>query len=403
MPRKAKELSALSVKRLTAPGLHAVGGIAGLHLQVTASGARTWILRVVIAGKRHDIGLGGYPDVSLAEARERAKQYRQEIAEGRNPLQAKREKQSILRAATAAEITFEQAAKQYMNDKGREWKNPRHADQWKTSLEQYAYPVIGKLQVRDIQLSHVMKILEPIWEKKTETAARLRGRIENVLAWATVRKYRTGENPARWKGHLDMILATPAKIKRVEHFKALPADKIPAFMQELDTREGTGAKALAFLILTAARSGEVRGATWDEIDLEKATWTIPGKRMKADKEHRVPLSPEAIQLLKGLPRFEGVNYVFPAVRGGMLSDMTLSALLRRMKTAAVPHGFRSTFRDWVAEHTNYPNEVAEMALAHTIGNKVEAAYRRGDLLEKRKEMMNEWARFCFKTPRNKAS
>ena len=243
-------------------------------------------------------------------------------------------------------------------------------------------------------LSHVVKILEPIWNTKTETATRLRGRIESVLDWATVRGFRHGENPARWKGHLDKILPKPSKVTKVEHHVALPVDDIGAFMAELRKREGVAARALEFAILTAARSGEVRGATWSEIDLDSGVWIIPGERMKAGREHRVPLSEGAIKLLQALPRFGHTDLVFVAPRGGMLSDMTMTAVMRRMEVDAVPHGFRSTFRDWAAERTAYPRDVAEMALAHTIGDKVEAAYRRGDLFEKRCRMMADWAAFC---------
>ncbi|MBL8454248.1 MAG: site-specific integrase, partial [Zoogloea sp.] len=248
--------------------------------------------------------------------------------------------------------------------------------------------------VGDVALPHVLKILEPIWTSKTETASRLRGRIESVLDWATVRGYRTGDNPARWKGHLDKILPAPGKVSKVEHHEAVAVEAIGAFLHALRRKEGMAARALEFLIFTATRSGEVRGATWSEIDLEGRTWTIPPERMKGKKEHRVPLSDQALSLLAGLPRFAGTDLVFPSPRNKVMSDMTLTALMRRMKREEVPHGFRSTFRDWAAERTNYPREVAEMALAHIIGDKVEAAYRRGDLFEKRARMMAEWASFC---------
>jgi integrase len=254
--------------------------------------------------------------------------------------------------------------------------------------------VIGRMLVRDIDLPHIEAVLRPIWETKTETATRVRGRIEKVLDWATVGKYREGLNPARWKGHLDSRLAPPRKLTKVEHHAALAAGRVGAFMAELRKQAGMGARALEFAILTAARSGEVRGAIWEEIDLEAAVWTVPAERMKAGKEHRVPLSTPAIRILKALPRIDGTELVFPAARGGKLSDMTLSAVLRRMNVPAVPHGFRSTFRDWCAEQTNYPRDVAEMALAHTIGDKVEAAYRRGDLFDKRTKLMKAWGDFC---------
>lgn len=254
-------------------------------------------------------------------------------------------------------------------------------------------PHIGDLTVSLIDLPHVLACLEPIWSSKNETASRLRGRIESVLDWATVRKYRSGENPARWKGHLDKVLAAPAKIQKVEHHPAIPVDGMPAFMQDLRTRAGIAARALEFLILTATRSGEVRGATWSEVDLDKAIWTIPAERMKAGAEHRVPLSKEALTLLKNAPRIDGTDLAFPGTKGQPLSDMTMTAVMRRMKVTAVPHGFRSTFRDWAGEKTNLPRELAEQALAHVLESKVEAAYRRGDALEKRRQMMQEWAQF----------
>ena len=252
------------------------------------------------------------------------------------------------------------------------------------------------MQVRDVGLPQVLAVLQPIWKTKTETASRLRGRIESVLDWATARGYREGLNPARWKGHLDHLLPSPGKIVKAGHHAAVPVGEAGAFMQALRAQQGTGAKALEFAILTAARSGEARGATWREIDIDQAMWVVPGDRMKAGKEHRVPLSDAALALLRELPRIAGTDLVFPAPRGGLLSDMTLVAVTRRMGVAAVPHGFRSTFRDWCSERTNHPREVAEMALAHTIGDKVEAAYRRGDLFEKRRALMSEWAAFLAK-------
>lgn len=394
MPKKAPELAAVAVKRLTQPGLYAVGGVAGLHLQVRGVDARSWILRATVGGKRRDIGLGGFPDVPLADAREKARQARALIEQGIDPVGARKDARSTLEAQRRKETTFKQAAEEFLASRGGEWKNPKHAKQWSATLEAYAYPVIGALQVKDVELAHITKILEPIWTDKTETAKRLRGRIENVLDHATVKGYRKGDNPARWKGFLDKILPAPSKVAKSKNFKAIPVAQVGGFMQRLKEREGMGARALEFAILTAARSGEVRGATWNEIDLQNTTWTIPAERMKAGKEHRVPLSPQAVKLLEALPRFKDVAYVFPAERGGMLSDMAMNVLMRKMKADGVPHGFRSTFRDWCAENTNYPREVAEQALAHAIESKVEAAYRRGDLFEKRKKLMNEWARFC---------
>lgn len=395
MPVRARELSALEVGRLKSKGFYFVGGVAGLALQVTDKGGRSWILRIRVGdGKRRDIGLGGYPDVTLAQAREKARATRDEILRGVDPVEQRRAARLALIAQRGASMTFDEAARQFIDAKSAEWSNPKHVAQWSATLATYASPTIGKVQVSDVALPHIMTILEPIWTTKTETATRLRGRIESVLDWATVRGLRQGDNPARWKGHLDKLLAKPGKVARVEHHAALPYAGVAEFMKQLAKRDGMAARALEVLILTAARSGEIRGATWDEIDLEARTWVIPATRMKAGREHRVPLSAQVVTLLKALPRLADNPLVFPAPRGGVLSDMTLTALLRRMKVDVTAHGFRSTFRDWAAECTHYPRDVAEMALAHTIGDRVEAAYRRGDLFDKRRAMMDEWAAFC---------
>lgn len=397
MPKKAKELGPLDVKRLVEPGLHAVGGVAGLHLQILPSGGRSWVLRIVIGGKRREVGLGGFPDVPLALAREKAREVREAVQQGRDPIAERAAARSALAAQRGAEITFDECAEKFISAKSAEWKNAKHVAQWSATLTTYASPVVGTMQVRDIELSHIVKILEKddFWTTKTETASRVRGRIEAVLDWATVRGYRKGENPARWKGHLDKVLAAPKKVQKVEHHAALPVDEIGAFMRDLRERDGIAARALEVLILTAARSGEVRGMTWGEINLDEAVWIVPAERMKAKREHRVPLSSRVIEVLRSMPVVAG-GLVFPGMReGSPLSDMTLTAVLKRMGRADLTaHGFRSSFRDWAAERTNYPREVAEMALAHTIGDKVEAAYRRGDLFEKRRRMMEDWSRFC---------
>lgn len=393
MPKKAKELAAVEVNRLTKPGLHAVGGVAGLLLQVSKTGARSWILRVKVGARRRDMGLGGYPDVTLAQARDKARRYREEISEGKDPIAGRKAAKEALRAAHAARLTFDEAAERFLANKQHEFSNTKHIAQWANTLRDYASPLIGKLPVENVELAHIVKILDPIWTTKTETATRVRGRIESVLAWATVSGFRKGDNPAQWKGNLDAVLPKPGKLKKVQHHRALPWQEVGDFMQKLRLRKGTAAKALEFLILTAVRSGEVRGAKWQEIDLQARTWTVPAERMKADKEQTIPLCDDAVTLLENLPRFEGCDLIFPGARGGVLSDVALTKPIRTIGLDATVHGFRSTFRDWCAESTNYPNEVAEMALAHTVSNAVERAYRRGDLLAKRFNLMRDWCSY----------
>jgi hypothetical protein len=283
MPKKARELGPLEVGRLKDAGLHAVGGVAGLHLQVSPSGARSWVLRTVVGGRRRDMGLGGYPDVTLAQAREAARGAREKIRQGVDPIEEGKALRSALKAKEAASKTFEWCAAEYIKAKAPGWRNAKHAQQWTNTLTEYAYPVIGSLMVRDIGLPHILAVLEPIWESKNETASRVRSRMELVLHWATTRGYREGLNPARWRGHLDTQLAKPSKVKKVEHHAAIPVDEIGAFMQVLRSMEGMGARALEFAILTAARSGEVRGATWSEIDLDAGVWSIPKTRMKGGR------------------------------------------------------------------------------------------------------------------------
>lgn len=402
MPKIARELSALEVNRLKAPGLVSVGGVPGLSLQISPTGARSWILRVKVGSKRRDMGLGPFPAVTLAKAREKAREAREAIDQGTDPILTRERAQSVLRSEQASAINFEDAALRFIKTKSAEWSNAKHTAQWTSTLKNYAFPIIGKLHVQDVQDVHILKILEPIWGTKTETATRIRGRIENVLDWATAKKYRKGENPARWRGHLDKLLTAPKKTTAVEHHEAIPVNDAPAFYAALQKREGMAARALEFTLLTAARSGEVRGATWAEIDMDSGLWVIPASRMKAKKEHRVPLTESMIRILRAHPHLEGCDFVFPSTRGKKLSDMTLVQLMRRMELTAVPHGLRSTFSDWAAEKTNFPRDMAEQALAHTLTNAVEAAYRRGDMLQKRRGMMDAWAKFLA-TPVTKSS
>lgn len=390
--RLAEELSAIEVRRLKAPGLHFVGHVVGLALQVTPAGTRSWILRYTAGTKRREMGLGNFPSVTLADACTAAREARELLRRGVDPIEDARSKRSQLAAVSS--LSFDQCVEKYIAAHEAGWKSSKHGAQWRSTLDTYASPHFGRLQVRDVTTGHVMQALDPIWTTKTETATRVRGRIESVLDWAKVRGYRDGENPARWRGHLDKLLAKPSKVARVEHHAALPYAEIGDFMVKLRAAGGLGARALEFAILTAARSGEVRGATWAEIDLQAGTWTVPAARMKAGKEHKVPLSDAARELLEALPRVEGVELIFVGGKNRPLSDMSLTAVLRRMGLGVTAHGFRSTFRDWAAETTAYPSEVVEMALAHTIGNKAEAAYRRGDLFEKRGRLMEDWSRYC---------
>jgi len=394
MPRKARELSPLEVRRLVTPGRWSVGGIDGLALQVTATGARSWVLRVSVAGKQREMGLGSFPTVSLAEAREQARSKRAQVRAGEDPLATRQAALAQLVEERRLLKTFKTAAEEYIHQHEKSWKNAKHAAQWTATLQTYVYPLMGEMVVRDITPAHVIQTLEPIWTTKTETASRVRSRIELVLDYAGARGLRQGPNPARWRGNLDAALPKASKVAKVAHHPAVPVLSAAAFFSRLRSQPGMGARALEFVILTAARSGEVRGVAWAEINFDAEIWTIPAQRMKAGREHRVALSSQAVDLLKQLGPGAPEALVFPGLRGP-LSDMSLTAVMRRMKVDATVHGFRSTFRDWVSDHTDYPREVAEMALAHAVGDKVEAAYRRGDLLARRKSLMEDWARFLL--------
>ncbi|MBG99597.1 MAG: integrase [Solibacterales bacterium] len=391
--RKGQQLTARTVESLKEPGRYGDGQRTGLWFRVTERGNKSWIFRFMRYGRAREMGLGSYPAVTLADARDLVLGARRLLLKDIDPIEDRKRLKAEGLTATRG-INFAEAARQYVNGHKAEWSNAKHAWQWTATLENYANPVLGELDVASITPDAVADVLRPLWEDKQETASRLRGRIERVLDWCIVKKYLSGENPARWKANLDHLLPKRPKV-RVRHYPALPWGDLPAFMKRLQSVEGLGARALEFAILTAARSGEVRGATWEEVDLSAAVWTIPGERMKAGKEHRVPLSDVALELLEALPRLKGSPWVFVAPRGGMLSDMTLSAVCRRLEVKAVPHGFRSTFRDWAAETTNYPREVVEQALAHINPNKVEAAYLRSDLFDRRRSLMKEWTNFCW--------
>jgi integrase len=406
--KPGRALSARFVETVAVPGKYFDGQ--GLILLVRPNGAKQWVQRITIRGKRCELGLGSPPAVSLATARRLALENRGKAMLGGDPLQERRE--------ARAGLTFEAAAEQYLAAKLHEFRNEKHKKQWRSTLDTYARPVLGPKLVSDINLQDVQKVLEPIWQSKTETATRLRGRIENVLSWATVAGHRKGDNPARWKGNLSEVLPKPSKVAKKDNHPALALRDAARWWADLATREGIAARALEFLALTAARSEEVRRATWEEIDFGEARgadnmvtaafakWTIPAIRMKARREHRVPLTPAAVAILKGLPARDDSPFIFPAPRGGSMSDMALSAVMRRMQEAevkaerpgfldprskrpAVPHGLRSTFRQWAAEE-GYPRDMAELAIAHVIDNEVERAYQRSDMLERRRAMMAAW-------------
>jgi len=390
------------IEKLKKPGRYGDGY--GLCLQVTPSGTKSWLLRYERKGRERWMGLGPLHTFDLAEARERARKARQQLHDGIDPLDAREADRAAKALEAARTITFEKAALAYFDAHERSWKNAKHRAQFLSTLKTYAFPKIGNLAVAAIDKGLVLKVIEPIWLDKTETANRVRGRIERVLDWATVRGYRTGDNPARWKGHLSETLPARGKVQKAVHHAALPYTELPEFLRVLRKREGVAARALEFTILTAARTSEVIGTIWDEFDVKGKVWTVPAGRMKAGKEHRVPLSDCALQLLQELPRERGNPFVFIGPRAGGLSTMAMASTIQRMgRNEITVHGFRSTFRDWAAERTNCPNHVVEMALAHVVGDKVEAAYRRGDLFAKRTRLMTDWGRYCSEKPANDAT
>lgn len=400
MPIKIAERSAAWLKNIAKkPGLHAVGGVAGLQLQAQGNGT-SWILRTTVGNKRRDIGLGGYPEISLSVARDKAREVKAKIASGVDPVEERRD----LRAALAAAIpsmTFNEAARRTIDAKSAGWKNAKHAEQWRNTLATYASPIIGNMPVDKIEIQHIQDVLNPIWNTKNETARRVRGRIETVLDWAIATNRRSGLNPARWKGSIQAVVADKPKAAAVKHHAALPYAELPQFMRTLSEQNSMAARSLEFAILTAARSGEARGAKWSEIDLDRAVWTVPAERMKAGKEHRVPLSPRAMALLEALPRIGGTGLVFPSPRGKVLCDVALKSVIKRTgATQITVHGFRSTFRDWAGNETHHAREVIEHALAHLLTDKTEAAYQRSDLFAKRARVMADWAKFINTMPAN---
>ncbi len=396
--RARNRLSALAISKIKEPcALHDGGG---LYLQVTRSGVgqirKSWVLRVrLLSGRIREMGLGSLHDVGLAEARLAADDARKLAREGHDPIEVRRQRVLDAQQADRPVPTFRQCVESYVAANKGSWRNEKYQRQWTAPLERYAYPTFGSLPVSEINVSHVTAVLDPIWSEKTETAGRVRQRVEAILDWATVRGHRAGENPARWKGHLSKALPAPGKIAKVRHHPAISYKDAAHFMSLLRTRDGSGAKAFEFTILTAARTSETLGARWGEIDLDKAVWAVPGNRIKSGRPHRVPLSTQALCLLTTLEAGAPTELIFPG-RGEdvRLSGMVFLMTLRRMgRPDLTAHGFRSTFRDWAAECTDYPNEVAEAALAHIVGDRTEAAYRRGDLFEKRRKMMQDWADF----------
>jgi integrase len=400
MAQEIQRLTALAASRLSKPGLYADG--AGLYLRVGRNGSRSWTFRFMLNGKAREMGFGGLHEVSLADARKKAADARLLLSEGQDPLTQRRlnekRRAAAEKRATSRSITFDQCAEAYIDAHEISWKNEKHRQQWRNTLATYVSPVFGNVPVQAVDTDHIVKVIEPIWSKKTETARRLRGRIEVILDWAKVRGFRNGENPARWRGHLIHLLPGRTKVRPIKHHAALPYDQIPSFMAELRQAEGTAAAALEFLILTAVRTGEVIYARWSEVDLKKRVWVVPAERMKGYREHRVPLSRAATVALTRIKQPKGL-YLFPGrTPDKPLSNMALLMTLGRMNRGDITaHGFRSTFRDWAAERTNFPREVVETALAHSIESKTEAAYRRTDFFEKRRQLMDSWAEYCGST------
>lgn len=400
MARRINQLSAQTVAKKTKKGVYADGG--GLYLQVGKGGAKSWLFRYRFGktangkGRIREMGLGSCNTFTLAEARQKSLECRKMLYDGIDPIEHRKSERFASRVNEAKLITFQEAADKYISAHSASWRSFKHTQQWTNTLVTYAHPIVGTLPVQSIDVGLVMEILEPIWKAKPETAGRVRGRVESIIDWAKARGQFEGENPARWRGHLDKLLPARAKVQKVKHHTALPYPEMGQFMNNLSEQNGVATRGLAFMILTAARTGEVIGATWNEVDFSSRVWIIPAERMKADKEHRVPLSDMAMAILEEMKSIVHSDYIFPGGKAKRpLSNMAFLQLLKRMERRDLTgHGFRSTFRDWAAERTQFPSEVAEMALAHTVSNKVEAAYRRGDMFDKRRRLMDDWATYC---------
>lgn len=397
MPKVINKLTAKSVASKKKSGYYLDGN--GLYLQISDSGSKSWVLRFMLKGRAREMGLGSVTTVSLEKARTLAGANRKIVKDSKqDPIEERRAADVAAKLAEAQKRTFDECAAAFIKSHRTGWKNAKHAAQWENTLATYASPIFGKLPVQEVDDALVMRVLEPIWAKKTETATRVRNRIELVLDWAKARKYRAGENPARWRGHLDKLLPKKSKIAPAKNHPALPYIDAPAFMEQLHARNGIAPKALEFVILTAARVSEAANATWDEVDIKARIWTVPAARMKAKKAHRVPLSDAAVRVITDMQAQKQGEFIFPGwrIKRAITGAACLKVLRAMGYTDLTVHGFRSTFRDWCAEQTNYPRDVCEMALAHTIKDKAEAAYRRGDLIEKRSRLMDDWGKYLAK-------
>lgn len=391
MPRMVKRLTDMECRRF-GPGKYSAGDAPGLMLRVTPTGARSWVLRVVVAGRRRDMGLGAYPEIALAQARQRAREVRDSIWRGIDPAAERKARKSALLAEQAQAVTFSELAREYVSKKSREFKTPKQRQKLENQIAYYATPEIGNLVVSDITRAHVVAVLAPIWETKNETASRVRLHIERILDLAGAKGLRTGDNPARWKGNLELSFPARAKVSRTVHYAALAVADMPAFIAKLAEVDTMAARALHFAVLTAARSGEVRHATWDEIDWDKALWTVPAERMKSGKRHTVPLSADALAVLESTPRLG--KFIFTNTRGGPLNDAVVSMVPRKLGYPVTAHGMRATFRTWAQELTAYPEEVVELCLAHVNSDATRAAYARSELIDRRRTLMTQWADFC---------